>query len=178
MIYLFLQEGFEEVEAMAPIDILRRAGADLKIVGESGRMVRSSHGVTVEADLELNDVAFADIDMVILPGGPGTSNHEKSRVVKDALRYCAEHGKFIGAICAAPSVLGHLGLLRGHSAACFPGYEKELEGAKVLTDPVCVSEKIITARGAGVAVEFALALVTALFGEKKSLEIRNKIQCI
>ena len=82
MIYLFLQEGFEEVEAMAPIDILRRAGADLKTVGENGRMVKSSHGITVEADLESGDVTFTNMDMVILPGGPGTSNHEKSRVVR------------------------------------------------------------------------------------------------
>lgn len=178
MIYLFLQEGFEEVEAIAPIDILRRAGADLKTVGESGRMVTSSHGVTVKADLESGDVSFADMDMVILPGGPGTSNHEKSPVVKHALHYCAEHGKFIGAICAAPSVLGHMGLLKGHSAVCFPGYENELEGAKVLLEPVCVSGKIITARGAGVAVEFALTIVAELFGKNRSLEIKNKIQCI
>lgn len=178
MVYLFLQEGFEEIEAMAPIDILRRAGADLKVVGENGLTVTGSHGITVKADLEPGDVSFSDMDMMILPGGPGTPNHEKSSIVQDALRFCAENGKFIGAICAAPSVLGHMGLLRGRNAVCFPGYEKELEGAAVLFDPVCVSGKIITARGAGVSVDFALALVSVLYGEEKSLEIRKKIQCI
>lgn len=178
MIYLFLQEGFEEIEAMAPIDILRRAGADLKVVGENGLSVTGSHGITVTADLGPGDVSFSNMEMVILPGGPGTPNHEKSGIVQDALRFCAERERFIGAICAAPSVLGHMGLLRGRNAVCFPGYEKELEGATVLFDPVCVSGKMITARGAGVSVDFALTLVSVLYGEKKSLEIRKKIQCI
>ncbi len=118
------------------------------------------------------------MEMVILPGGPGTPNHEKSHAVCDALRFCAENDRYIGAICAAPSVLGHMGLLRGHDAVCFPGYEEELGAEHVLHDPVCVSGKIITARGAGVAVEFALKLVEVLYGKQKSQEIRKKIQCI
>jgi 4-methyl-5(b-hydroxyethyl)-thiazole monophosphate biosynthesis len=178
MIYLFLEDGFEEIEALAPIDILRRAGAELKTVGESGRVVTGSHGVSVTADLLESDVSFENMDMVILPGGPGTSNHEKSSVVREALQYCEERKKLIGAICAAPSVLGHLGILRGKKAVCFPGYESELEGATVLQEPVCVSKNIITARGAGVAVEFALALTAAVFGDKKSEEIRKSIQCM
>lgn len=178
MIYLFLEDRFEEVEALAPIDILRRAGADLKTVGESGRVVTGAHGVSVMADLLESDVSFDNMDMVILPGGPGTSNHEKSAVVRDALQYCEKNKKLIGAICAAPSVLGHLGILRGKKAVCFPGFEAELEGATVLQDPVCVSQNVITARGAGVAIEFALALTAAVFGDKKSEEIRKSIQCI
>jgi protein deglycase len=178
MIYLFLEDRFEEVEALAPIDILRRAGADLKTVGESGRVVTGAHGVSVMADLLESDVSFDNMDMVILPGGPGTSNHEKSAVVRDALLYCEKNKKLIGAICAAPSVLGHLGILRGKKAVCFPGFEAELEGATVLQDPVCVSQNVITARGAGVAIEFALALTAAVFGDKKSEEIRKSIQCI
>lgn len=178
MIYLFLEDGFEEVEALAPIDILRRAGADLKTVGESGRVVTGAHGVSVTADILENDVSFENMDMVILPGGPGTSNHEKSSVVCEALRYCAKNKKLIGAICAAPSVLGHLGILRGRNAVCFPGYETELDGAMVLQKPVCVSQNIITARGAGVSLEFAFALTAALFGDKKSEEIRKSIQCM
>lgn len=178
MIYLFLEDRFEEVEALAPIDILRRAGADLKTVGESGRVVMGSHGVPVTADLEESEVSFDNMDMVILPGGPGTSNHEKSSVVRKSLKYCAENGKLIGAICAAPSVLGHMGILRGKNAVCFPGYETELEGATVFQKPVCVSQNVITARGAGVSLEFAFALTAALFGDKKSEEIRKSIQCM
>ncbi|HEX3026122.1 MAG TPA: DJ-1 family glyoxalase III [Clostridia bacterium] len=178
MIYLFLENGFEEIEALAPIDILRRAGADLKTVGEGGRAVTGAHGVTIMADLEESGVSFGNMEMAILPGGPGTPNHEKSHTVCDALNFCAENDRFIGAICAAPSVLGHMGLLRGHDAVCFPGYEEELGAAHVLRDPVCISRKIITARGAGVAVEFALKLIAVLYGEQKSQEIRKKIQCI
>lgn len=178
MIYVFLENGFEEVEALAPIDILRRAGAELATVGEGGRVVTSSHHVKVTADLEENEISLDNMDMVILPGGPGTKNHEDSPMVRASLNYCANHDKYIAAICAAPSVLGHLGLLKGHSAVCFPGYEDELDAEKVLQDPVCVSGKIITARGAGVSIEFALKLVEVLFGAEKSQEIRKKIQCI
>lgn len=178
MIYLFLENGFEEVEALAPIDILRRAGAELATVGEGGRVVTSSHNVKITADLEENDISLENMDMVILPGGPGTPNHEKSPMVRASLNYCAQNDKYIAAICAAPSILGHLGLLKGHSAVCFPGYEDELGADKVLQDPVCVSGKIITARGAGVAVDFALKIVEVLYGTPKSQEIRKKIQCI
>lgn len=178
MIYLFLENGFEEVEATAPVDILRRAGAELKTVGEGGHAVTSAHGVTVTADVDESGVSLGNMEMAILPGGPGTANHEKSRTACGALRFCAEKDRYIGAICAAPSVLGHLGLLRGHNAVCFPGYEKELGADKVLFDPVCVSGKIITARGAGVAVDFALKLVEVLYGTEKSEKIRNEIQCV
>lgn len=178
MIYLFLQNGFEEVEAMAPIDILRRAGAELVTVGEGGRVVTGSHGVQVTADLEETDISLDNMDMVILPGGPGTPNHEKSPMVRASLNYCAQNGKYLAAICAAPSVLGHLGLLEGHSAVCFPGYEAELGADQVLQEPVCVSGNVITARGAGVAVDFALKIVEVLYGTQKSQEIRKKIQCI
>ncbi|MCI1989982.1 MAG: DJ-1/PfpI family protein [Oscillospiraceae bacterium] len=178
MIYLFLENGFEEIEAFAPVDLLRRAGAELATVGEGGRTVTGAHGVKVTADLGENDISLKNMDMVILPGGPGTANHEKSPMVRASLDYCAHNGKYIAAICAAPSVLGHQGLLKGHSAVCFPGYEDELGADKVLHDPVCISGKIITARGAGVAVEFALTLVKILYGARKAQEIRKSIQCI
>lgn len=178
MIYLFLEKGFEEVEAMAPLDLLRRAGAEVKTVGEGGRTVLSSHGVPVTADIDENGISLNDMEMVILPGGPGTKNHEKCPAVHKSLSYCAENGKYIAAICAAPSVLGHYGLLKDHSAVCFPGYEAELGAKDVLFDPVCVSGKIITARGAGVAVEFALKLIEVLYGAEKSQSIRKSIQCM
>ena len=179
MIYLFLAEGFEEVEAVAPVDLLRRAGAEIRTVGIGGRRVTGSHRIEVAADLEESEISLEDMDMVILPGGmPGTKNLEKSPMVRACLNYCAQNGKWIAAICAAPSILGHFGLLKGHKAVCFPGYEAELGAEEVLMDPVCVSGRIITARGAGVAVEFGLKIVEELFGGEKSLMIRKKIQCI
>lgn len=178
MVYLFLEDGFEEVEAMAPIDILRRAGVKITTVGEEGISVTGAHGVRVKADMEVDSVSFADMEMVVLPGGPGTHNHESCPKVRESLEYCAKSGKYIAAICAAPSVLGHYRLLKGRSAVCYPGYEKDLGAGRVLTDPVCVSGNIVTARGAGVAVDFALKLVEVLCGVTESQKIRKSIQCI
>ena len=179
MIYLFLAEGFEEAEALVSVDLLRRAGAQIQTVGVGGRRVTGSHGIEVAADLEENEISLENMDMLVLPGGmPGTKNLEKSPMVRACLNYCAQNDRWIAAICAAPSILGHFGLLKDHKAVCFPGYEDELGARQVLMDPVCVSGKIITARGAGVAVEFALKIVEELFGGEKSLEIRKKIQCI
>lgn len=179
MIYLFLAEGFEEIEALATADILRRAGADLATVGVGGGKVRGSHGIEVTADLEEKQIDLGAVEMVILPGGGlGTKNLEKSPIVRACVGYCARNGKYLAAICAAPSILGHMDLLKGHSAVCYPGYEKELKADSVPDLPVCVSGRIVTARGAGVAVEFALKLTEILFGSEKSLEIRKSIQCI
>lgn len=177
MIDVFLQEGFEEIEAMAPVDILRRAGAKVVTVGEGGRTVTGAHGVRVEADLSESEVSGEDVGMVVLPGGPGTKNHEKSQVLHRVLTACSQSGKYIAAICAAPSVLGHMGLLAGHDAVCYPGYEPELGASRVLHVPVCVSGRIITARGPGVSIEFALKLVEVLYGPEKSRRIREDLQC-
>lgn len=178
MIYLFLANGFEEIEALATVDIIRRAGGQLVIVGVGGRAITGSHKIEVMADLAEKEVQLSQIDMVILPGGPGTSNLEKSPAVKSAVRYCVEHGKPIAAICAAPSILGHMGLLKGHKATCFPGYEAELDAGEVTGDSVCVSGNIITGKGAGVAVEFALKIVEVLYGAEQSNKIRKSIQCM
>lgn len=178
MIYLFLAEGFEEIEALAAVDILRRAGAELATVGVGAKQVTGSHGITLTADLEESEVQISKADMVILPGGPGTKNLEKSAVMQSTVRSCAERQKPIAAICAAPSILGHMGLLNGHTATCFPGYEEELHAAKVTGDAVCVSGNIITGKGAGVAVEFALKIVEELYGTEKSSSIRKNIQCV
>ncbi|MVB11586.1 Protein/nucleic acid deglycase 3 [Caprobacter fermentans] len=179
MVYLFLAQGFEEVEAITPLDLLRRAGAEVKTVGIGGRRVTGSHGVEVTADLEEGQIDLQSVEMVILPGGmPGTKNLEDSPIVRASIGYCAQNGKKIAAICAAPSILGHMDLLSGHAAVCFPGYEKDLTGAEVKSDPVCVSGNVITARGAGVALPFGLKLVEELFGAQKSEEIREKVQCV
>ena len=179
MVYLFLADGFEEIEAFAPVDILRRAGVQLATVGVGGRQIKGAHGIAVTADLLESDVSREKMEMVILPGGmPGTKNLERSPSVRGSLEYCARNGKYIAAICAAPSILGHMGLLKGQSAVCFPGYENELGANSVLHDPVCVSGKFVTAPGAGVAVEFALQLAEILAGTEKSCNIRKNIQCI
>jgi protein deglycase len=178
MIYLFLAAGFEEIEALATVDILRRAGCELLTVGVGGKRITGSHNIEVTADQDENEMELGSPDMVILPGGPGTKNLEKSSVVCTAIRYCAENDKYIAAICAAPSILGHMGLLAEHTATCFPGYEEELQAKELSKDSVCVSEKIITAKGAGVAVDFALKIVEVLYGAEKSNKLRKTIQCM
>lgn len=178
MITLFLADGFEEVEALTPVDILRRAGAEVRTVGVGGQKITGAHGISVETDLSEREVDTRDMDMVILPGGPGHKILEKSGAVRESIEFCDKNNRWIAAICAAPSILGHMGILKGHSAVCFPGYESELQAKEIPAVPVCVSGKIITAKGAGVALEFALELVEVLFGSQKSQEIRKNIQCM
>lgn len=179
MIYLFLAQGFEETEAIAPLDLLRRAGAEVKTIGVGGKRITGSHGIEVTADLEDGQIDLEDLEMMILPGGmPGTRNLEHSPAVRASIAHCVQNGKKIAAICAAPSILGHMSLLSGHRAVCFPGYEKDLTGAEVKMDPVCVSGNFITARGAGVAVLFGLKLVEVLYGKQESDKIKEKVQCV
>ena len=180
MVLVFLANGFEETEAVAPIDILRRNGQNVITVGIGEEVITSSHGITVVPDVTEADMSLmTDIDMIVLPGGmPGTLTLEKSRTVQDTIDYCAANGKFIGAICAAPSILGKKGLLKGKKATCFPGFEEFLEGADFTGEPVEKDGKIITARGAGVAVEFGLKLVEALSGKPASDKIRESMRCV
>ena len=161
MIYLFLAEGFEEIEALGTLDVLRRAGVETKTVGVTGAVVTGSHGIPVTADLVIEDaVKGQDLDGVILPGGmPGTKNLEASDLVKDFLQYSRDNGLLIAAICAAPSVLGHLGYLEGKKATCHPGFEEKLTGADCKLDPVVCDGNIITSRGMGTAIPFALEIV-------------------
>ncbi len=179
MIYVFLANGFEETEAIAPIDILRRCGKEVITVGVGGGEITGSHGITVIPDITESDVILSDLlEMIVLPGGmPGTLNLEKSSAVQAAISYCTENGRYIGAICAAPSVLGKLGLLEGKKATCFPGFEEFLLGAEYTGDLVNKDGKIITAKGAGAAIEFGLALGAALCGEAKATKIKQSLQC-
>ena len=180
MVYVFLANGFEETEAIAPIDILRRCELDVVTVGVGEEVITSSHGISVIPDItEVDFVPSEEIDMIVLPGGmPGTLNLEKSRTVQEAIDYCAENGKYIGAICAAPSVLGKKNLLKGKKATCFPGFEDFLLGAEFTGAPVELDGKIITARGAGVAVEFGLKLAEVLKGSAASDKVRAAMRCI
>lgn len=179
MIYVFLAEGFEEVEALAPVDLLRRAKLQVTTVGVTGKTVTGSHGIPVTADITADQLTMDDtMEMVVLPGGmPGTLNEEASAVVQAALDYCAANDRWIGAICAAPSILGHRGMLQGKTAVCYPGFEVDLEGAQIGETGVVTDGKIITARGAGVAVNFGITLVGELCGEQTAAKIRTSIVC-
>ena len=178
MIYVFLADGFEETEAIAPIDMLRRSKLDVRLVGVGTSTPTSSHGIKVTADLTESEVKLdSSLQLIVLPGGmPGTLNLEKSRTVQSAIKYCADNGIPVGAICAAPSILGKLGLLSGRKSVCFPGFEQYLTGAEVLMDKLCVTDgQFTTACGAGAAIEFGLELVKVLCGAEKSEEIRRAI---
>ena len=176
MIYLFLANGFEEIEALCPLDLLRRAGLEVTTVGVGGEYIRGAHGITVQADIPDTLFADADPDMVILPGGmPGATNLDASRTVDAAVRVAAKRGAYLAAICAAPLVLGRRGLLAGKRAICFPGFEGELTGADVATERVVRDGNVITAAGMGVALEFGLALVAALKGEDAAAAPRRAV---
>lgn len=179
MIYVFLANGFEETEAIAPVDILRRSELDVKTVGIGEEVVVSSHGIAVIPDItEVDFVPSDDIDMIVLPGGmPGTLNLEKSRTVQDAIDFCVSNDKYIAAICAAPSILGKKGLLKGRKATCFPGFEQFLEGAELSAEGVAADGKIITAKGPGVAIDFGLKLSEILTDEKNAKKIKASLQC-
>ena len=179
MIYVFLANGFEEVEALAPVDMLRRAKQEVTTVGVTGKIVTGSHHIPVTADITAEELQIGgDMDMIVLPGGmPGTLNEEASPVVQAAIDYCVANDRWIGAICAAPSILGHKGVLNGKTATCYTGFEKELTGAEIGNDGVIRDGKIITARGAGVAVDFGLELVGAVCGRETQQQIRGSILC-
>ncbi len=177
MIYVFLADGFEETEALAPVDLLKRAGKEVITVGVTGNVVTGSHGIQVIADT--NEISLDDsLEMIVLPGGmPGTLNLEKSQCVQNAIDYCVLNNKFIGAICAAPSILGHKGLLKDKKAICYPGFESHLEGAVISDNSVEEDGIFITARGAGVAIDFGLKLVEKAVSLEESQKQRNNICC-
>ena len=169
MVYVFLANGFEEVEAIVPVDILRRAGIKTQTVGVTGKTVTGSHGISVECDIEIKDAKTDNLEAVILPGGmPGTNNLDENDGVHKFIDYAAEKNLVIAAICAAPSIIGKKGLLRGRDAVCFPGFEGALEGANVVPLKAVKSNNIITACGAGAAFEFGFLILNALTGDEQS----------
>ena len=176
MIYLFLANGFEEVEALCPLDLLRRAGLAVTTVGVGGDVIVGAHGIAVQADIP--DTLFRDSkpDMIILPGGmPGTKNLDESRTVDAALRAANATGACLAAICAAPMVLGKRGYLKGKEATCFPGFEEYLEGATLSKARVVTDGRTVTAAGMGVAMEFGLALVALLQGKEAAERLRSAV---
>jgi len=161
-VYEFLANGFEEIEALAPVDILRRGGVEVVTVSVNGtQYVESSHGVTVKADAMFEDVDLKDADMLLLPGGlPGSTNLRDHAGVCDALLKQAERNGRIGAICAAPMVLGKLGLLRGKRATCSPGFEKYLDGADYTADLFTTDGNIITGEGPAATLPYAYEILS------------------
>ena len=171
-IYMFLAEGFEEVEALAPLDLLRRAGLDIKTVGIGGKLITGAHGIKIEADLTEAE-ATETVDAVILPGGmPGTLNLDASKTVCDLTLDTYARGGYVCAICAAPRVLGRLGILDGRSFTCYPGTEELVPNGNFIGSRVCVDGKIVTARGMGCAVNFGLALVGMFCDEETEKKLR------
>ena len=176
-IAIFFAEGYEEIEALTVVDMCRRAGIEIDMVSTTREeSVTGAHGISVKMDKMLKDVDFGEVDMIVLPGGwPGTPNLEKAAKLMCNVDVFARCGKYVAAICAAPSILGHLGILEGKTACCYPGFEEELTGANVTYNPCEVDGNIITARGMGCAIEFSKEIIRALLDERKSQEIVEKI---
>ena len=174
---LFLAEGFEMVEALTAVDVLRRAGIPVTTVSVSeDENVKSSHGVIIRADTAIDRFSFEGYDMILLPGGqPGTGNLAKCRKLTEAILSFSEEKKELAAICAAPTVLGGLGLLKGKKATCYPGCDSGMGGAMVTNEAVTVTGNIITGRGMGCAIPFALTIVAHYLGIEKAEEIRKQI---
>lgn len=179
MVYVFLAHGFEEVEALAVVDFLRRCDVEVKTVGIGTKGVMGSHSIGVFADLQEDEAVFRkDLQAIVLPGGmPGTLNLERSAFVQSAIDFAVKENLLIAAICAAPSILGHKMLLQGKQAVCFPGYEDELFGAQVLPQSVCEDGNIITGNGAGAVFKFAYAIGVRLAGKEKADAVYEGMQC-
>ena len=176
MVYVLLGTGFEETEAIVPIDLLRRAKIDVWTVGLNGKTVYGSHGIGIEADILPQQMDLANMDMLVLPGGlGGVASIQKSEEAMDAIRYAQQNDRFIGAICAAPTILAKLGITDGRSAVCYPGCEPQMGNAQMQLAPCVRDGKVITGASAGCAIPFALALIAALQGQKAADEIAKQI---
>lgn len=171
--FVFLADGFEEIEGLTVVDILRRAGIETEMVSITGnKKITGSHGIEIGADVLFEDADYGQAVIYVLPGGmPGTKHLAAHEDLAKLLLEAEKNGVKVAAICAAPSVLGGLGLLKGHRAACFPGFEEKLTGAEVTKEPVAVSGNVTTSRGMGTAIPFALALVAQLKDQKTADEL-------
>ncbi len=176
-IYIHLAEGFEEIEAITPVDVLRRAGFEVTIVSVTGnKEVTGSHGIKVIADVLFEEVNYSKADLVILPGGmPGSKNLDNHDGLKSMIRQFNHHGKPIAAICAAPMVLGHLGIVKGKKVTCYPGTEIHLEGSRITGKPVEIDGNITTGKGPGAAMPFALSIVEQISGSEASQNLAKQM---
>ena len=177
MVYMLLGTGFEETEAVAPLDLLRRAGVEVMTVGVNGKIVYGSHNIGIEADIELHEMDLTALDMIILPGGlGGVTSVRASEGAMNALRFAWDNGKYVAAICAGPTVLADLGITSGKQATCFPGCEDGMGEAVMLEGKAAVRDgRIITGTSAGCAIPFGLALIEALKGAEMAEKIAKQI---
>lgn len=178
MVYAFLADGFEETEAIAVIDVIRRAGIPVTTVAiKEGLAVTGSHNIKVMADANINNVDFNQADMLFLPGGvTGTDNLSKCEKLCSELKSFAQNGKRLAAICAAPSILGQLGLLKGKKATCYPGWEDKLTGAQYIPEKAITDGNISTGKGMGASIDLGLEIVSIFEGSEKAEEIGKSIQ--
>ena len=177
MVYMLLGTGFEETEAIAPLDLLRRSGVQVLTVGVDGKTVKGGHGIEIVADITISQMDLTDLEMIILPGGlGGVATARASAPALAALRFAWENDKYVAAICAGPTVLADLGITAGKKATCYPGCEEGMADAQMIPDAACVRDgKLITGTSAGCAVAFGLELVKALKGEAAAQEIARQI---
>ena len=178
IILVHLATGFEEMEAIVPVDIWRRAGFQVFTVSITGnKIVTGSHNISIVADQLFEEADYDNANMIFLPGGmPGASNLDAHKGLQKKIIEFSQKDKYLTAICAAPLVLGHNNLLKGKKATCFPGYEDELFGAMVTGNTVEIDGNIITARGAGVAFEFAMKVVEKFKGRDFTMQLAAKMQ--
>ncbi|MBR4173569.1 MAG: DJ-1/PfpI family protein [Clostridia bacterium] len=176
MIYMLLTDGFEDIEALETLDILRRAGLDTKTVSISGASVQSAHNVPILSDQIFEDTDFSDMTMLILPGGAGHTAFLQSGKVLRLIENAYNQGIYIAAICASPSVIGKLGLLKGKRFTCFPGFENKVIGSIYSPEKVVCDGKFITARGAGAASDFGFEIVKLMKGEPVATELKKQMQ--
>ena len=176
MVYMFLGTGFEETEAISPLDLLRRAGVEIATVGLNGKVIYGGHGIGVETDLEIGQLDLTNLEMVILPGGlGGVASIKGCPAAMDAIRFAYENGKFVAAICAGPTILASLGITDGKHATCYPGCEEQM-GNTIMEDAAAVTDgKIITGTSAGCAIPFGLQLIAALKGQEAADTIAKQI---
>ena len=177
MVYVLLGTGFEEIEALTPVDLLRRAGVEVQTVGINGKIVRGSHGIGVEADVMQEQMDRTGMEMIVVPGGlGGVASIRASREAMDAIRFAYDNGCFVAAICAGPTVLADLVITSGRNTTCYPGQETGMKDAVIAENAAVVRDgKVITGTSAGCATAFALALVEALKGAEKAQAVREQI---
>ena len=177
MVYILLGTGFEEIEALTPVDLLRRAGVEVKTVGLNGKVVYGSHAIGVEADMTIEELNVSDAEMIVLPGGlGGVASIRGCDRALEAVRAVCDAGKYVAAICAGHTVLAELGLLTGKKATCYPGQIPNMRDALVVENAACITDgKIITGTSAGTATAFALALIEALKGAEAAKVIADQI---
>ena len=177
MVYMLLGTGFEETEAVAPLDLLRRAGVEVETVGIGGKLISGSHNIPIEADITLEEMDLESMEMIILPGGlRGVASVRACKGAMDALLWAWEHNKFVAAICAGPTVLADLGITEEKNATCYPGCEEGMGGARMVPDAAVVRDgRLITGTSAGCAIPFGLKLIAALRSTEASEAIAKQI---